>query len=283
LPPILFETLYGQYPGAQDSTWRTVYALTYVTNWIWAFHPLENFGGLGALAPLWSLAIEEQFYLVWPPILALFLMRRVKPVYVGGFLLAFIAGSMARRYFLWEFASPERAYFGTDSHADPILVGCLLSVAVHRIKDRFWVMIQPWLGAIVPFALLTVIVGMIAISHQHAPILTAICTALLITAVTIAPVKLSVRIFEMSWLRWFGRISYSLYLWHSVSNMYLLKYELVDSTIVRALIGVLLAVASYYLIEMPALKFKSRRISAKLKPAPLLPLLHSQKRIFADN
>lgn len=71
----LYETLYLPYPGVENIFIRSFYALDYFANWVWAFQASES--PLGSLDALWSLSIEEQFYMTWPAILIFLLRRRI--------------------------------------------------------------------------------------------------------------------------------------------------------------------------------------------------------------
>ena len=81
----------------------------------------------------------------------------------------------------------------------------------------------------------------------------AILTSLLILTVTVTPSKIALAIFEFPALTWLGRISYGLYLWHSVGTMYLIEHNLVQSRLGWIAIGLGLASLSYYLVEQPCL------------------------------
>jgi peptidoglycan/LPS O-acetylase OafA/YrhL len=107
-------------------------ATCYVSNWYQATHHVSYFGSFGPPPPLqhlWSLAIEEQFYLIWPLIL--------------GLVLAGLSSRHARATVAWAGAAvsallmmllytpgsdPSRVYYGTDTHAAALLVGAALAL-----------------------------------------------------------------------------------------------------------------------------------------------------------
>ena len=96
--------------------------LSYTGNVFWASLPAE-------FIHLWSLAAEEQFYLLWPPVLVWVLARRMRPRNLALALLAlFVAAIAWRTGLLLGGASKERLWFLPDTHADPLLVGCLAGV-----------------------------------------------------------------------------------------------------------------------------------------------------------
>ncbi|MGH3108103.1 MAG: acyltransferase family protein, partial [Rubrobacter sp.] len=109
-------------------------ALGYVTNWYLIFGQESYFEAVGRpslLQHLWSLAVEEQFYLIWPPILALGLCigatrlrrRRVLTVVIFGA----VASAMAMALLYVPGVDPSRIYYGTDTRATGLLCGAALA------------------------------------------------------------------------------------------------------------------------------------------------------------
>src|SRR6266516_4900027 len=107
-------------------------ATTYSSNWYQALHHVSYFAAFGPPAPLqhlWSLAIEEQFYLAWPLILGLVLLlaetRRARACAAW----AGAAGSALLMAVLYTpGADPSRVYYGTDTHATALLVGSAIAL-----------------------------------------------------------------------------------------------------------------------------------------------------------
>ncbi len=114
-------------------------ALLDVSNWYFIFSHTSYADLFAAPSPVlhfWSLAIEEQFYLLFP-LLAFGLLARLglRRRGFGGVVAALMAGSLAATLFLGY--SHDRIYFGTDTRAFELLAGCLLAVVVsgrHRIS-----------------------------------------------------------------------------------------------------------------------------------------------------
>ena len=108
-------------------------AVSYSSNWWQALQHQSYFAGFGPPPPLrhlWSLAIEEQFYLVWPLILIVTLRtcqrrRRRAAVALAGAALSAVA--MAAIYV--PGADPSRVYYGTDTHASALFIGAALAFA----------------------------------------------------------------------------------------------------------------------------------------------------------
>src|SRR5690242_13711592 len=108
-------------------------ALGYVANWRMIYRGADYFTQTAApsiLQHTWSLGIEEQFYLVWP---LLFVVVRRKM----GLLLAGVAASALAAALLYRPDDVNRAYFGTDTRAQALLMGCALAVAVPKLTLRF--------------------------------------------------------------------------------------------------------------------------------------------------
>ena len=83
--------------------------------------------------PYWSLAEEEQFYLLWPLLLVLLLRRRVRESWIAWALVAILLGLIVYRYGLAaEGASATRLYYAPDTHANGLVLGCLLALLRRR-------------------------------------------------------------------------------------------------------------------------------------------------------
>lgn len=268
----VYETIYLPYPGVENIFIRSGYAVAYIANWVWAFDPAAN--PLGSLLPLWSLAIEEQFYILWPFILRWLLVRlALGPTALIVFLAA--VGAIARRYFLAEAgAHGMRLYAGTDSHADPILFGCFLALVACQLPRDVWSALRPWIGATVPVAMVGLFGMMLLFDFKAQPLWlssgAALFSGAIILAVTVASARLALAVLECPVLVWLGKLSYSLYLWHSIASMYLLGHDLVSSPLWLISLGLGLASASYYWIERPCLRLKDRLRSSNAREPGLV-------------
>jgi peptidoglycan/LPS O-acetylase OafA/YrhL len=230
---------------------------------------------LGMLGHAWSLSIEEQFYLVWPPVLALLLRRvRARWLLVAGLLLAAL-GSILLRYHLVESGAPARRfYLGTDAHADPILIGCATACLVswgysRGVRDPSATTRWRWRVAALAAAAVLVAVLVMArfpddYARRGASTIVAVAAGILIVDV-LQPGSRLAPLLAWSPLVWIGKRSYAIYLWHlpvfflagALWASGLLEY--LPSRIVPAwVITFAMAGASYRWIEAPALRLKSR-------------------------
>jgi peptidoglycan/LPS O-acetylase OafA/YrhL len=216
-----------------------------------------------ALRHLWSLAAEEQFYLVWPPILVLLLRGRTRlglAVVIAGVALMSLRGAE-----LWaEGASLQRLQFGIDSRSVAILVGCALALVLarHESAPR-----TRWAAPLV----VTCVLGFFALDFGRelflGPLLvfSLLCAALLVLALDDdSPLALALSAGALVFL---GRISYALYLWHVPVFVALgvTRQEFVPEAIPAIALSVGLAIASYYLVERRFLRrAQSRDVSSQL-------------------
>ncbi|HZR53067.1 MAG TPA: acyltransferase family protein [Streptosporangiaceae bacterium] len=197
-------------------------AATYTSNWYQMLHHVPYFQSFGPPSPLqhlWSLAIEEQFYLLWPLILWFGIGRlKDKRVAVMVTLLAAVvsAAAMALRY---NPANPSAVYYGTDTHASALLLGAALALAcpLATLSHSKAVMTRR-LDAIGVAGL--VILGW-AIGHFNGDNAAVYPFGLLIAAVAAAALIAAAAsrgaiaaITSARPLRWIGVRSYAMYLWH---------------------------------------------------------------------
>jgi peptidoglycan/LPS O-acetylase OafA/YrhL len=232
-------------------------ALFYVTDFAIVSFPNIQ---LGALRHTWSLAMEEQFYLVWPPILILLLKigSSKKQLILLTVLLAL--ASAVHRAALYQYGSSVvRTYYGVDARADSLLIGCAMGMAVT------WGLLGSMHRVTAPALFL---LGVVIIAsdydtpfmHQAGFTIVAAATALIILNLVSTETRFLRRILESATLVWIGRISYGVYLWHYAVFKWV-KYLSAPwpvKLILALLTTFLVASLSFYLLESPLLRIKKR-------------------------
>jgi peptidoglycan/LPS O-acetylase OafA/YrhL len=202
----------------------TLASLGYVANWYFVFADqpyFDQFGRPSVFLHLWSLAVEEQFYLLWPPIMAagmvLFGRRRL----LWG-VLAGIAGSTILAWALWEpFTDPSRIYYGTDTRAVCLLAGVALAFVWPASRLRPLTERRPrvvleatGIAAVVVLAVALTRLGELDEALYKGGFLwVALATAVLV-AVAAHPSSLIGTALGWTPLVWLGLRSYGIYLWH---------------------------------------------------------------------
>ena len=185
--------------------------MTYGINWL---HALSH--GMAPLGHLWSLAVEEQFYLVWPATLLLLMRlpaaKRVWPV------LTLAAGSAVLPFFLYDGgAGKNRIYFGTDTRAVGLLLGAAAALIWHRRRARGVATKLPAVRAWAGVAFVAAVASYLAnlpVKFLVAPALLGLAVAQIVPYLVDHPTSLLARALQPRWLVWIGKRSYGLYLWH---------------------------------------------------------------------
>jgi len=196
-----------------------VAALTYWANWRMILRGGgDYFTRTADASPLqhtWSLAIEEQFYLLWP-LLLLLALRAARPrVAIAAVSLAGAAASAVAAALLYDPARTDRVYFGTDTRAGALLVGCALAAALPALSRRPRGVQAAGLAGAITFA------ACCRFATGHQPwllrgglLVPAVAAAAVLASLSMAPRSTVARILSASPLTAVGKISYGGYLWH---------------------------------------------------------------------
>ncbi|HEX2148631.1 MAG TPA: acyltransferase family protein [Actinomycetota bacterium] len=243
-------------------------ALTYVSNWWLIFQDKPYFEAIGRpplLQHLWSLAVEEQFYLLWPLVLTFGLRKRHRsPRRLVKWVLLAVACSAGAMAFMYSpEADASRVYYGTDTRLGTILLGAALAFLWspgHRTAAPRWV--GSFARDAAGLACLVAIGWLMVNWHEFEPMLyrggfTLVAVlSLIVVAVASHPGFVTKNLLGNLPMRWLGQRSYSIYLWHW--PVFMLTRPDMDVPLngaallaLRMGITLCLAVASYGLIEKP--------------------------------
>lgn len=198
-------------------------SLFYSANWWFILTSrsyFEQFSDDSVFRHMWSLAIEEQFYFIWPIVVALLLRRFGSAKSVGAFSIVGLLASSALMQFWFQTASPSRAYFGTDARIHELLVGAVGAILLRnpKVKDRL-IKAPRAVSLVSTSSLLLILFMMLAITdqapsyYQGFAVLFSLATMTLLLSMDIFP-SLTQRLFSLKPMVSVGKISYGFYLWH---------------------------------------------------------------------
>jgi peptidoglycan/LPS O-acetylase OafA/YrhL len=276
----------------------------YLANWrfIATSSYFLNTGVESPLQHTWSLAIEEQFYLLWPLVLAgaMAVVHRARMSVTVLAVLGVIASSIAMA---WLFGPDgvERAYMGTDARLFEPLVGALGAVWVATPGARAWLERRGrpilWLGVLVVLVDLVVIRPGDAYYFDGGALGFSVATLMIVAPLWVGrggPAEAS-----LSWrpVAWVGVVSYGIYLWHWPLIVWLgvrtaVGLRAVLLSIAALVLTVAMAALSYYLVERPIRtgqplgahgrrRWRLRRPGVVLAAVPLVLLLVASASVAA--
>ena len=247
--------------------------LAYVANWHFIFSDQGYFAQAAAPSPFlhtWSLAVEEQYYLIWP-LVALFVVRRwglAKLALTAG--VGALSSAVLMVVLYGAGFSVDRLYYGTDTRAQSLLIGSFLgAVGAHRGRDfsivparwtatarsrRLWA-VPGLVGAVFLVWAWHALAGTNPFLYRGGFLLVALAAGSVIVTVVTLPTSVLARVCSLRALVFTGRISYGLYLYHwplflviDHAHTGLLGAPLVA---VRLSVTFAVAIASYHLVEEP--------------------------------
>lgn len=236
-------------------------ALTYTTNWLslgkrWTYDQMVT--GLSPFAHLWSVAVEEQFYLLWALVLAVPVLRRHARLTAATMVLI---GCVAMTTHLLTGASHDRIWVGTDVRALEFGAGALLATGSGWLRDKRSALLGGSL-LVGTFALWPGVVGGTPLSTSTGILFTAGTAVLLIAGIEADPRCIPARILTNRVLVALGTLSYGFYLWH-IPVLWFLRRTLERGNggfsydlrlgLIAATTSLALASLSWYLVEAPLL------------------------------
>jgi peptidoglycan/LPS O-acetylase OafA/YrhL len=242
-------------------------AVFYVSNWVTIASDVsyfQRFSGPGPLDHLWSLAVEEQFYLLWPLVLlVLFKALRGRLDRMAQVTLGMAAVSFLLMLLL---AAPgfdnSRAYQGTDARAGGLLIGAALAMVWPPTQQANNVSTNRRLIVdLSGVAAVAIIIGMFVFTNEYSMwlyrggiLLLSLATAVLVGA-AVHPASVVGPVLGVQPLRWIGERSYGIYLWHLPVVAFMPQAVLATRPLVRAGVQlaliILLSALSWALLENP--------------------------------
>ena len=242
---VLILTAVGVYSVTSNDFVR---AFTYTTN----YDPDRAW----EVGHLWSLAVEEQFYLLWPLTIILLGLRNAKAAAV----LVVLTVPLFRA-FEYAFVPGWREIVSNtfETAADSIALGCLLALTLDRLVVRSWfqrIMASPWI--IVVVLVVALALGQWGVTRLLVSMsLINVAVALAIAYWVLHPGGVTGRFLNLRPIVYIGTLSYSIYLWQQIfvnrnSTLIISTFPL-DLILVAAC-----ALASYYLVERPFLRLRPR-------------------------
>ncbi|WP_073005087.1 acyltransferase family protein [Clostridium amylolyticum] len=250
-------------------------SITYTTNWWFIFHKLSYFDSFGSPSPLkhlWFLAVQEQFYIIWPFILIIGLKitkntrKLSNMIFMGALLSATLMGILYK-----PTVDPSRVYYGTDTRAFELLIGSFLALALANKKTfakKASIKHKKRINFISIITFSIFIVSAVFIDeyneflYRGGLFFFSLNTALLIECISY-PKGILGHLLSWGPLKWIGTRSYEIYLWHyPIMVLSTPVYEIGNPSYLRVFfqltITCILAELSYRFIEVPIKKFGLR-------------------------
>ena len=282
--------------GSVDSSLRghAVASLTYIANW-WSIAQQNSYqAAFGTESPLnhfWSLAVEEQFYLVFPIALIgtiALLKRRIgvhRLAHVA--LIGAVVGAIASCALMWILrtpgSDPSRVYLGTDTRSQALFVGIAIACII-----RLWPVnsLKAATRTVLTTAALVALAALVGIAstadfrsdwlYTGGFLLIAIATGIVVLALN-GHDSFFTKALSFRWFRTLGLVSYGLYLWHWPIKVFVTGERLhlsddqagrIELFVIRVALTAAATALSWYLIEQPFRRRKPASTEATATKRP---------------
>jgi peptidoglycan/LPS O-acetylase OafA/YrhL len=225
--------------GHNLATWKDfLTSILYVENY---------YGHAPVFWHLWSLSIEEQFYLLWPALLLFFFRKRVPIVIFGLAMAPFFRG------FAYVVDQKEMLVW-FPAVQDALATGCLMALLGPRLNS-----LRRWTDRlIVPIAVLVFALPGLSYPHGVQPLIILSLTNFGIAICIDHCIRHPYRLLNNPPVEWVGRLSYSLYLWQEPFLFLQNVHRWWTRFPINILLALVCACASYYCIERPFLALRDR-------------------------
>lgn len=255
-------------PGSGMSAAAMTAQVLHFTNYWIIYHGEQGLPTWGGTGVYWSLAVEEHFYLLFPWI---YLAMRRRGY--SGRRQALILLTMCALVLVWRsvlvlrlHAWADRTYMGSDTRIDSILFGCILAVFYNPTLDRWEAHERRWKYAYLPLALALLFATFLIRGEAFRETVRYSLQGLALGPVFIAAIRfphwLPFRLLNLKPLTFIGLLSYSLYLLHYGSLLYVQAFMPRGGAVGQALaafaLSMLLAWLIYVLIERPCARLRRR-------------------------
>jgi len=267
LPPamtyLLVLALLGALGAVLVSPWEWWSSVLFFRNYLPIRLVSQGWGGY--TIHYWSLAVEEHFYLLWPSLLVLTQPKRAKWLAGGLAILVACWRSWDLRHQFLE-RHVHGLLFGsrTDIRLDGLLMGCLVALllADDGLRTLFLRTMKSWTWAGCVAAYLCM---QIVFRRHYYTIFESALLAVVVATTVLRPQTWVGRILELGWMRWIGRLSYSLYLWQQLFLVPGARYSWsrLQEFPTNCIALVAVAALSYRFVERPLI-----RLGHRLAPPP---------------
>lgn len=269
------------FPKVFAKSWTDgIASFFYINNWWYIFNDVPYFQSFGTPSPfkhLWSLAIEEQFYLIWPIAFLTLLNYFKKRQHVLKVVLLSGLASIILMFLLYDPTNIDRVYYGTDTRLFTLAIGCSLAFVwpFYLLEDNFNKKESNVIDGIGLVSLIGLITFAFTLSeykrflYPTGFIFVALLAALLL-AVVAHPSSRLAKVFSLPAFVYLGQRSYSLYLWHYPIVVLFTPVKTIGTLhpfliILQLLLIIILAEASYRFVEMPFIKYGYIGVMSRLK------------------